>query len=252
VQLWDVTSRKEIRRIEIPRNYRGTLLTPDWKALYVPFQNRRVQTVEHGGKKGRQVQYSGEIRVWDLASGKERQPLPLATGWGPAYGQLDATGRYLVCAEEESFFAQRGAEAKVKTEVWDLATGKKSGLCQNYILLWDVPGQKLERTLASLGNTQVPDGRTPWHRQAMAFSPDGKIVAVGWTPKWDEGVGKDTAPDPHDVPQPRVSLIPLDGSTPPRVLVAPHGYVGDLAFSPDGRMLAFGGAGAVHLFDLTK
>jgi hypothetical protein len=49
-----------------------------------------------------------------------------------------------------------------------------------------------------------------------------------------------------------VSLIPLDGSAPPRVLVAPHGYVGDLAFSPDGRMLAFGGAGAVHLFDLTK
>jgi hypothetical protein len=36
------------------------------------------------------------------------------------------------------------------------------------------------------------------------------------------------------------------------VLIAPHGYVGGLAFSPDGKKLAFGGAGAVHLFDLTK
>jgi len=39
---------------------------------------------------------------------------------------------------------------------------------------------------------------------------------------------------------------------PPRVLVAAHGYVGALAFSPDGKTLAFGGAGVVHLFDLTK
>jgi hypothetical protein len=49
-----------------------------------------------------------------------------------------------------------------------------------------------------------------------------------------------------------VSLIDLAGDAPPRVLVAPHGYVGGLAFAPDGKTLAFGGGGAVHLFDLTK
>ena len=38
----------------------------------------------------------------------------------------------------------------------------------------------------------------------------------------------------------------------PRIWIAPHDYTGRLAFSPNGKTLAFGGAGAVHLFDLTK
>jgi hypothetical protein len=49
-----------------------------------------------------------------------------------------------------------------------------------------------------------------------------------------------------------VSLVDLAGDAPPRVLIAPKGYVGGLAFSPNGKLLAFGGAGAVQLFDLTK
>ncbi len=47
-------------------------------------------------------------------------------------------------------------------------------------------------------------------------------------------------------------MFDLAGEAAPRVLIAPHGYLGALAFSPDGKTLAFGGAGAVHLFDLTK
>ena len=57
---------------------------------------------------------------------------------------------------------------------------------------------------------------------------------------------------PEDLPQPRVSLIDLLGRRAPRVLVAPHGYPGAVTFSPDGKTLAFGGGGAVHLFDLRK
>jgi WD40 repeat protein len=367
VQLWDVRSRKEIRRIEMPpRNARAILLTPDWKSLYVPVQDRQVKPVEQNGKKRRQIQYAGQVRVWDIASGKERKPLPVETGWGPAYGQIDPSGRYLVCAEEESFFVQSSAAAKLRTEVWELATGKKSELCRDYachtvlpdgetvmvgelygtrvlkllqlstgkelavlkrdryfdvgnvapdgsmvalslavkkgeplevlfldarqlqergklvgkpatdhrawsggrftpdgkrfiildnagnLLVWDVAGQRLERSFPlSDRAVQVPDQRTSWCRQSLAVSPDSKTVAVGWTPKWDQDAGE-TAPDPQDVPQPRVSLISLDGTAAPRVLIAPPGYVGALAFSPDGMLLAFGGAGAVHLFDLTK
>src|SRR5262249_20094755 len=85
------------------------------------------------------------------------------------------------------------------------------------VLVWDVAAQKLERTLPVAGDRQV---------YQFAFSPDGKTLAAGWWPKFDADLADDLDPDPRDLPQPRVSLIALDGSSPPRILMAPHGAVG--------------------------
>jgi WD40 repeat protein len=111
------------------------------------------------------------------------------------------------------------------------------------ILLWDVAGQRLERTLSVVGSEW-------WAR--IAISPDGKTFALGWMPKGDPELENEAWPDPAELPQPRVTLLDLSGHMPRRELIAPQGYVGGLAFSPNGKTLAFGGAGAVHLFDLTK
>ena len=104
--------------------------------------------------------------------------------------------------------------------------------------VWDVAAKKVVRTVEASENT--------WH---TAISPDGKTLAVAWMPKSDD---KTRDPDPADLPQPRVTLIDLASDAPPRVLVCPHGYVGGLAFAPDGKTLAFGTAGGVHLFDLSR
>jgi len=110
------------------------------------------------------------------------------------------------------------------------------------VRLWDVAAKKVVRTIAH--------GERSW---MQAISPDSKWLAVAWMPKWDEDQAGSREPDPADLPQPRVTLYDLtDEAAKPVTMIAPHGFVGGMAFRPDGKQLAFGSAGGVHLFDLSK
>jgi RNA polymerase sigma factor (sigma-70 family) len=107
-------------------------------------------------------------------------------------------------------------------------------------VVWDVAARKVARTLEV--------GAASWN---TAISPDGNLLAVAWAPK-AENQDQNRNADPRDLPQPRVTLYDLASDSPPRTMFAPHGFVGGLAFSPDGKTLAFGTSGGVRLFDITK
>ena len=86
--------------------------------------------------------------------------------------------------------------------------------------------------------------------QSVAFSKDGRRLAVPMQAKADGAEAND--PDPIDLPLPRIYLFDLTKpKSAPEVIVCPQGWAGGVAFSADGKTLAFGSTGAVHLFDVS-
>jgi hypothetical protein len=364
VQIWDLAQQKDLRRIDTPPGLRAfanyAVLAPDLKTLYVPVEKRSLKRFEREGKQVTQLEYSGSIRVWDIASGQEKAPLKLPAGTAPGNTKLSPSGRFLIWPERASYDTA-GPQPKDVTVVQDLNSGRKWTLSNEpisysvapdeksvvvgvyktkstkpavklldlnsgkellrmvspqtdrdisigpispddkavAILLGGQPGDPLEswildaKTLKlqarlmgpskpnvpplgggifskngsrfirndSQGNVLIWDVATQKLESSIVFggqvrrpvlSPDGNLMAVAWMPPIDPEIAGDLNPDPQDLPQPRIALIDLAGKRPQRELVAPHGFLGGLAFSPDGKTLAFGSAGAVHLFDLTK
>ena len=180
-------------------------------SLHNPSPDRKLVSVALGGKANAPLEYV----FLDAETLEERGRLvgkgsPYSTGWGP--GEFTPDGKNFAAVDASGEF-----------------------------LLWSPASRRIERRFS------VSAVKTDWY---LAISPDSKTAAVAWLPTTDE---LDEGDDPDDFPQPRVSVLDLTGATPTRVLIAPsRGYVGGVAFSPDGRMVALGCTGRVHLFDLTK
>jgi WD40 repeat protein len=187
---------------------------------------------------------SGELRLWDVPSGKNLRDLPhndkdTACAFSP-------DGKLLV-----SRFVDIGLDLTAKMEFWEVATGKRlatfdekdslsftlafsadgkllaSGGTNDTICIWDVAARKKLVTLKA----QV----TPFH---FEFSPDGKILAsadlVSHEIKlWEVSTGKELPSISND-------------QTKKKHETGIHA----LAFSPDGRTIATSDIeGGIYLWD---
>jgi WD40 repeat protein len=164
-----------------------------------------------------------EVKIWDTATGKE-----VASFAAP---------------EGTTFFKRPGMRAGA----FGLPAFSPDGrwlatfLRTSRVYLYDVAGRKLAWS---------QDVKNGWLRE-LEFSSDGRWLAVA---------GQDSPEDlqpreevsPFDLPQPRIFLFDMQAGGRVEEIVAPHGLIGRLAFSPDSKTLALSGTGGVWLFDVSR
>jgi RNA polymerase sigma factor (sigma-70 family) len=207
------------------------------------------------------------VRVWDTADGRELRALRVDDRWRPRLIGFTPDGRLLTCAQggpEERNLRTWAAATGAPLGSWDVeravvenARGLDSDFAFGAAPAPDSHSFRLH------GAALSPDGRTLalsvfWMRSAgqphsnvvlvdsadrrvlhyisyagatataLAFSPDGKLLAAGWS-EWN------------------AALFETATGREVRQLVGHRGAVQSLAFSPDGSLLASGSDDATAL-----
>ena len=172
------------------------------------------------------------IRLWDVATGRQKQMLKVGGGYRIAFSP-----------DSKTLASSSGGGAAVHNRIilWDVATGRQkqtlkghrdavssvafspdgktlaSGSRDKTILLWDVVTGKQKQTLK----------KEKWYHvshevNSVAFSPDGKTLASG-----HDGTGT-------------ILLWDIATGKQKQTLKGPSSGVYSVAFSPDGKTLAAG------------
>ncbi|WP_327009741.1 AAA family ATPase [Dactylosporangium sp. NBC_01737] len=191
VRLWDRATGKPVG--PPVTGHTGSV----WAVAFSP--DGRLLATGDGGDGFDVDRVDGTVRLWDPATGKP-VGAPLTGHTGPVYAvAFSPDGRLLATGDGGFGGTDFGGDSVDGTvRLWDPATGKPVGT-------------------PLTGHTRSV--------RAVAFSPDGRLLATGADDKtvrlWDPATGKPVG-------------APLTGHT---------GPVWAVAFSPDGRLLATGDGG---------
>jgi WD40 repeat protein len=208
VVLWDTTTGKQVRRLE---GHEGAVFAVAFSA-----NGARLLT---GGQ-------DGTVRLWEATTGKQLQEL---------VGHRQAV-RAVALSADGKLAASSGADDSVRT--------------------WDLKGEQVRRF--------SPEA---W---GLRFTPDGSALAAGGVRQspyalhlWDLKSGKDRCPKDDRLPRPRtvglssrgtiaavaesnhIQLLEIASGKDLCPVAGHRGRIDVVAYSPDGRLLATGGADRV-------
>ncbi len=231
------------RAWELFQGYAEAAFSPDRKRIYLTHQfgEKKHYALEVFDREGKKLAIIDTVNGWHLGrqaaspDGKHLAVLAMKGHIGePASIRLYDLATNTLAAE----FPSGGNYSMMRPT---FSPDGRLLACGDYgdgVQIWDVPGRKRIRK-------QALKGMEPG--TSLAFSRDGKKLAVPARVKFE----LDTSdPDPLDFPQPRVFLFDLAKGGEPEEIVCPRGWPGGVAFSADGKVLAVGGGGGVHLFDV--
>jgi serine/threonine protein kinase len=213
VRFWDVNTGKLKSSVRTTAGIFALAISPDGKLL------------ASGGRNNDHPE--NNLELWDLPTGKLR---------GRLKGHTDAVFS-LAFSPDSSILASGGADNTVR--LWDpqtaalkqTVTGEATG--QVPLVAFSPVGLQLAIVQLNGNSTirllDIPSGATrevfAEVTHSVAFSPDGKTLAVG---------------SPYVDAPGQVELLDVASGDPKRMLKGPPGQVATLAFSPDGKLLASG------------
>ncbi len=256
--LWNVKDGT-YRTLEGVDSYGGEF-SPDGKSVVFPSSD------ENGHTKA--------LKMIDIATGREKWSLSIQEKNARAsVARFSPDGRLFYGTVRVFEDPKKRDKSTTQLKWWDAATGREMGskTCEpneptgfgvlspdkqkavainwqgdtRKVSLFDLAGKRLLWTTVVCEKTK---GYRPiaW---SPAFSPDGKWLAV-ITRMVPENAGEDL--DARDVPQPRILLLEAETGAIRETIIAPQAFADAACFSPDGRTLATGGDGRIHLWDMSK
>jgi WD40 repeat protein len=167
VRLWDVTSDKHTRTVRLQGHPTGILcmaFSPDGKTLA-----SGAGWVEKRAELG----VTGEIRLWDVATGKNIAKLESQRGKG-CFSNLSAAVRSLAFSPDGKTIASGGSTT---AELFDVATGKTIAAAEIGTPIWAVVYSPDGRTLACGGGSGFQPGREEGEVKFLDVTT-GKITAT--------------------------------------------------------------------------
>lgn len=134
MQFWDVDSGKQLRAIETGVIHRGSSLyfnlDPKWKTMYSTRGSQKAEQFEREGKRWFRWKMEGDIRAWDLASGKLQQ------SWSHKPPSQIIQVLYSADYSRACVMGYPSGEYQgrppLQSTFWNLITGERKSLPQEY------------------------------------------------------------------------------------------------------------------------
>jgi WD40 repeat protein len=225
VQFWDADSGKELVTIDTGYGYRSSdryfSLSRDWETLFSARTGEVKRTAfEKDGKQLARWEFNGDVRAWDVATGKLRRTFQHAPPRHLSWLELSPNGRSFITFDQLP--GEFELHPPLAASLWDVETGESRELGRDLVgvSVYTPEGQTLaleaqdeKRVVTAVKLFDVPTAREKLsipvtEKEArrvgwMLMSPDGRQLVAQvrdetntgqhWLKFWDVATGQERA-----------------------------------------------------------